>query len=44
MKLNTLEKIYHVLDTLSNSVELPEELIQKARLPLERMIQWANIQ
>ncbi len=39
MKLNTLDKIAHALTTLSPKVELKAELIEKARVPLKRMMQ-----
>lgn len=39
MKLNTLEKVYNCLKFESPEVTLPEELIQRARKPIERMLQ-----
>jgi quinolinate synthase len=38
MKLNTLEKLRDCLDSLEPRVELSAELIERARLPLERML------
>ncbi|MBV9504304.1 MAG: quinolinate synthase NadA [Acidobacteriia bacterium] len=38
MKLNTLEKLRDCLLTLEPRVELPEDLMRRARLPLERML------
>lgn len=38
MKLNTLEKIRNTLATLSPEVKLSPEIIEKARLPLQRMV------
>jgi len=38
MKLNTLEKIQHALETLSPAVDVPAEIAAKARVPLERMM------
>lgn len=38
MKLNTLEKIKSALEDLTPSVELDAEIIEKARLPLQRML------
>ncbi len=38
MKLNTLEKLRDCLETLSPRIELSEELMRRARLPLERML------
>jgi quinolinate synthase len=39
MKLNTLEKIATALETLTPRIELPAELIDRARRPLTRMMQ-----
>ena len=39
MKMNTLEKVRDCLKKLSPRVELPEEIIRRARLPIERMLQ-----
>lgn len=38
MKVNTLEKLYDCLLNETPSIELSEELIQAARIPIERMI------
>jgi quinolinate synthase len=38
MKMNTLEKLRDCLETLEPRIELPEELIQRAHLPIERML------
>lgn len=38
MKRNTLEKLRDALRTLEPRVELPAELIERARLPIERML------
>lgn len=38
MKLNTLEKIEHSLKTMGPQIHLPEALIEKARLSLQRMM------
>jgi len=38
MKLNTLEKISHALETLTPAVEIPADIAERARLPLERMM------
>jgi len=38
MKLNTLEKLRDCLLLLEPRVELPEDLMRRARLPLERML------
>lgn len=39
MKLNTLEKVYNCLKYEAPEVTLPEELIQRARKPIERMLE-----
>ena len=38
MKMNTLEKVRDCMKKLSPRVELPAEIIQRARLPIERML------
>ena len=38
MKLNTLEKIYLALRDLQPRIEMPEDLRERALLPLERML------
>ena len=42
MKLNSLEKIIHVLETGENEVFLDEEFMNKAKEPLERMLELAK--
>lgn len=42
MKLNTLEKVYQCLRDESPSIELPEDLRQRALRPLERMLEWSK--
>lgn len=39
MKLNTLEKLYDCMVDLRPQVELSAEIIEKARLPIERMLE-----
>ena len=39
MKMNTLEKVRDCMKNLSPRVELPPEIIQRARLPIERMLE-----
>ncbi|MCE5296174.1 MAG: quinolinate synthase NadA [Euryarchaeota archaeon] len=39
MKMITLEKVIKSLETLEPRIELPEDLIAKAKVPLERMIE-----
>ena len=38
MKMNTLEKLRDCLDTLEPRIELSPEIIERARVPLERML------
>lgn len=38
MRMNTLEKLRNALDTLQPRVELPEDVLQRALLPLQRML------
>jgi quinolinate synthase len=42
MALNTLEKLYVALRDLTPRVELSTELMDKARVPLERMLEMAG--
>ena len=39
MKLNTLEKVLDCMENLGPRVELSAEIIQRARLPIERMLE-----
>lgn len=39
MKVNTLEKVLSCLENETPAIELPEELMNKARIPIERMIE-----
>ncbi len=39
MKRNTLEKLYLCMKNRSPEIELPDDIIQKARIPIERMIE-----
>ena len=38
MRLNTLEKLYRCMQRRSPEVTLPDDLIKRARLPIERML------
>jgi quinolinate synthase len=42
MALNTLEKLYVALRDLEPRIELSPEIIAKARVPLERMLEMAG--
>ena len=39
MKLNTLEKVRDCMKNLSPRIELPEEIIRRAQLPIQRMLE-----
>ena len=41
MKMNTLEKLRDCLETLSPRIELSEDIMRRARLPLDRMLALA---
>jgi quinolinate synthase len=42
MALNTLEKLYLALRDLKPRIELSPEIMAKARVPLERMLEMAG--
>ena len=42
MKLNTLEKIYDNLTLENNEILLSDEIIQKAKIPILRMMEMAE--
>ncbi len=39
MKMNTLEKMHDCMSNLSPQIELSEEILRRARLPIERMLE-----
>jgi quinolinate synthase len=39
MKMNTLEKLWDCMKNLAPRIELPEEILRRARLPIERMLE-----
>jgi len=39
MKMNTLEKVRDCMKRLSPRVELPGHIIERARMPIERMLE-----
>jgi quinolinate synthase len=41
MKLNTLEKVYLALRDEAPELTMPDDLREKARVPLQRMIEWS---
>ncbi len=41
MKVNTLEKVRNCMRDLTPQLELPAEIIERARIPIERMLEWS---
>ena len=39
MKMNTLEKVRDCIERTFPRVELPEKILKRARLPIERMLE-----
>jgi quinolinate synthase len=39
MKMNTLEKVFDCMTHLAPRIELPDDIIRRARLPIERMLE-----
>jgi len=39
MKLNTLEKVRDCMKNLAPQIELPVQILKRARLPIERMLE-----
>jgi len=42
MKMNTIEKLHACLQTLEPQIELPADIIERARLPIQRMLDWSR--
>jgi quinolinate synthase len=42
MKMNTLEKLRDCMKNLAPRVELPADIIRRARLPIERMLEISS--
>jgi quinolinate synthase len=42
MKLNTLEKVAHALETGGPEIHVPEDVMQKAKQSLELMLEWSR--
>ncbi len=42
MKLNTLEKLHACLSTLTPEIEMAEEIVEKAKTPILRMLEWSR--
>ena len=42
MKMNTLEKAFGALESMSPELLLSQEIIEKAKAPIERMLDWSR--
>lgn len=42
MKAITLEKVYETLKEEKNEIELPQEIVKKAKKPIELMLEWST--
>ncbi len=42
MKMNTLEKLHACMEDLNPRIELPKNILDRARLPIERMLQISS--
>ena len=42
MKMNTLEKLHDCMANLAPRVELSDEVLRRARLPIERMLEISS--
>jgi quinolinate synthase len=42
MKMNTLEKLHACMEDLNPRIELPQAILDRARLPIERMLQISS--
>lgn len=42
MKMNTLEKMVKALETLEPQIHMSPELLDKAKAPIERMLEWSK--
>lgn len=42
MKMNTMEKMVRALETLEPRIEFPPDLAERARAPIERMLEWSR--
>lgn len=42
MKMNTLEKMVSALETLEPQIRMETELLNQARIPIERMLEWSK--
>jgi quinolinate synthase len=42
MKMNTVEKVHSALRALAPAIEIPEEIRERAFLPIQRMLEWSK--
>lgn len=42
MKMNTLEKLRDCLKNMSPQIDLPETILEQARTPIQRMLDWSR--
>ena len=42
MNMNTLDKLINVFDNRVNEIKLSREIIDSAKLPIERMVSFKN--
>ena len=42
MKMNTLQKLYNCLLTESPEINVPEDIMKKALIPIERMLELSK--
>ena len=42
MKMNTLEKLHDCMERLEPRIELPQRILDRARLPIERMLEISS--
>jgi quinolinate synthase len=42
MKLNTVEKLHATLVNLAPEIVLPSAIVEKARVPIQRMLEWSR--
>ena len=42
MKMNTIPKLLECLQSAQPEISMEPDLIEKSKLPIERMLQWSN--
>ena len=43
MKMNTLENLRDCLQNLSPEINLPADILEQSRIPIERMLEWSKV-